>query len=199
MHQQITITERANGRFNNTNLESRMYVDNICYIFGEIDDETAYNIVQQLQYLEAKDPEQDITIVINSPGGSVSAGLAIFDVMCGVQNDINTVCVGKAASMGAFLLAGGTKGKRQIYPNAEVLIHQPLGGAQGQATEIEIVAEHIKKTKKTLNQILSANTGKSEKEVAKDTDRDNWMSSLEAVKYGICDEVISTKEVKKAN
>lgn len=199
MHQQITITERANGRFNNTNLESRMYVDNICYIFGEINDETAYNIVQQLQYLEAKDPNKDITIVINSPGGSVSAGLAIYDVMCGVQNDINTVCVGRAASMGAFLLAAGTKGKRQIYPNAEVLIHQPLGGAQGQATEIEIVAEHIKKTKKNLNVMLAEMTGKTEKEVAKDTDRDNWMTSLEALDYGLVDEVIFKAETKKAN
>ena len=154
-------------------MTSRLFEDRIIYLFGEVCDEQAYTVIQQLYYLSAKDQESDITLIINSPGGSVSSGLAIYDVMQSIPNDVITVCVGIAASMGAFLFSGGAKGKRYIYPNAEVMIHQILGSAQGQATDINITAEHIKRTKLTLNKYLAKHTGKSLARVQKDTERDN--------------------------
>ena len=159
----------------------------------EVSDDLASLVVAQLLYLEAEDNSKDITIYINSPGGSVTAGMAIYDTMQYIKCDVNTICIGMAASMGAFLLAGGTKGKRYALPNAEIMIHQPSGGAQGQATEIQIVAEQILKTKKKLNEILSQNTGKSYEEIARDTERDNWMTSQEALEYGIIDTVVTNR------
>ena len=165
---------------------------------GEIDDNVANTVVAQLIYLEGKNPDKDIYIYINSPGGSVSAGLAIYDTIQYIKCDVSTICIGLAASMGAFLLSSGTKGKRFALPNSEILIHQPLGGAQGQASDIEIQAKHIKKIKETLNSILSKNTGKALKDVEKDTDRDNWMSAEEAKKYGLVDEIFVSRKEKKA-
>ena len=144
----------------------------------------------QLLFLESEDPSKDISLYINSPGGSISAGMAIYDTMQYIKCDVSTICVGMAASMGAFLLAGGTKGKRKALPNAEILIHQPLGGAQGQATEIEIAARHIIRTKERMNRLLAQNTGKSYDDLVKDTDRDNWMTAQEAVEYGLIDSVV---------
>ena len=144
----------------------------------------------QLLFLESEDPSKDISLYINSPGGSISAGMAIYDTMQYIKCDVSTICVGMAASMGAFLLAGGTKGKRKALPNAEILIHQPLGGAQGQATEIEIAARHIIRTKERMNRLLAQNTGKSYEDLVKDTDRDNWMTAQEAVEYGLIDSVV---------
>jgi ATP-dependent Clp protease protease subunit len=146
--------------------------------------------VAQLLFLESEDPSKDISLYINSPGGSISAGMAIYDTMQYIKCDVSTICVGMAASMGAFLLAGGTKGKRKALPNAEILIHQPLGGAQGQATEIEIAARHIIRTKERMNRLLAQNTGKSYEDLVKDTDRDNWMTAQEAVEYGLIDSVV---------
>ena len=154
---------------------------------------TASTVVAQLLFLESEDPGKDIHMYINSPGGSVTAGMAIYDTMNYVKCDVSTTCIGMAASMGAFLLSSGAKGKRYALPNAEVMIHQPLGGAQGQATEIQIAAEHILKTKKKLNQILADNAGKPVEEVEKDTDRDNWLSADEAKEYGLIDEVIKDR------
>ena len=154
---------------------------------------TASLVVAQLLFLESEDPGKDIHMYINSPGGSVTAGMAIYDTMNYVKCDVSTTCIGMAASMGAFLLSSGAKGKRYALPNAEVMIHQPLGGAQGQATEIQIAAEHILKTKKKLNQILADNAGKPVEEVEKDTDRDNWLSADEAKEYGLIDEVIKDR------
>ena len=150
-------------------------------------------VVAQLLFLEAEDPGKDIHMYINSPGGSVTAGMAIYDTMNYVKCDVSTTCIGMAASMGAFLLSSGAKGKRYALPNAEVMIHQPLGGAQGQATEIQIAAEHILKTKKKLNEILAENSGQPVEVVEKDTDRDNWMSAEEAKEYGLVDQVIKQK------
>ena len=149
-------------------------------------------IVAQLLFLEADDPDKDIQLYINSPGGSVTAGMAIYDTMQYIKCDVSTVCIGMAASMGAFLLSGGAKGKRFALPNAEIMIHQPLGGAQGQATEIQIAAEHILRTRKTLNSILAANTGKPLEVIQADTERDNFMSAAEAKEYGLIDEVIAS-------
>ena len=173
---------------------SRLLEDRIVFISGEIDDATANTVVAELVYLEAKNPDKDICIYINSPGGSVTAGMAIYDTMKYVKCDVSTICVGLAASMGAFLLAGGTKGKRFCLPNSEVMIHQPLGGAQGQASDIEITAKHIINTKKKMIDMLSENTGNDRDKVAKDVDRDYYMSADEAVAYGIVDKVI--KRVK---
>ena len=172
---------------------SRLLTDRILFLGEEINDAVASTVVAQLLFLESEDPGKDIHMYINSPGGSVTAGMAIYDTMNYVKCDVSTTCIGMAASMGAFLLSSGAKGKRYALPNAEVMIHQPLGGAQGQATEIQIAAEHILKTKKKLNQILADNAGKPVEEVEKDTDRDNWLSADEAKEYGLIDEVIKDR------
>ncbi len=172
---------------------SRLLKDRIIFIGEEITEHTASLAVAQLLFLEAEDADKDISIYINSPGGSVTAGMAIYDTMQYIKPEISTICVGMAASMGAFLLSAGTKGKRYALPNAEIMIHQPLGGAQGQASDIKIHAEHIIKTKEKLNRILSANTGKPLDIIEKDTDRDNFMSADEACEYGIIDKVIKSR------
>ena len=173
---------------------SRLLKDRIIFLGEEVNDTTASLIVAQMLFLESEDPGKDIHLYINSPGGSVTAGMAIYDTMQYIKCDVSTICIGMAASMGAFLLAGGTKGKRYILPNAEVMIHQPSGGARGQATEIQIVAEQILKTKKKLNQMLSDNTGQPLDKVAEDTERDNWMDAQEALDYGIIDSIIKNRE-----
>ena len=172
---------------------SRLLKDRIIFLGEEINDATASVVVAQLLFLESEDPGKDIHMYINSPGGSVTAGMAIYDTMNYVKCDVSTTCIGMAASMGAFLLSSGAKGKRYALPNAEIIIHQPLGGAQGQATEIQIAAEHILKTKKKLNDILAANSGQPVEVVEKDTDRDNWMSADEAKEYGLVDQVIKQR------
>ena len=172
---------------------SRLLKDRIIFLGEEINDAVASTVVAQLLFLESEDPGKDIHMYINSPGGSVTAGMAIYDTMNYVKCDVSTTCIGMAASMAACLLSSGAKGKRYALPNAEVMIHQPLGGAQGQATEIQIAAEHILKTKKKLNQILADNAGKPVEEVEKDTDRDNWLSADEAKEYGLIDEVIKDR------
>ncbi len=168
---------------------SRLLEDRIIFLTGEINDAVADTVVAELIYLEGKDPGKDICLYINSPGGSVSAGLAIYDTMNYIKCDVQTICIGLAASMGAFLLSSGTKGKRFALPNSEVMIHQPLGGAQGQASDIKIMADHILKTKKKLNTILSQNTGKPYEVIERDTDRDNYLSAEEAKEYGLVDEI----------
>ena len=173
---------------------SRLLKDRIIFLGDEVNDDTASIVVAQLLFLEAEDPEKDIHLYINSPGGSVTAGMAIYDTMHYIKSDVSTVCIGVAASMGAFLLAGGAKGKRYILPNAEVMIHQPLGGAKGQASDIEIAAKNIIRTKEKLNRLLAENTGKSYDQVCIDTDRDNWMSAKEAVEYGLVDSVIESHD-----
>ena len=172
---------------------SRLLKDRIIFLGEEINDAVASTVVAQLLFLESEDPGKDIHMYINSPGGSVTAGMAIYDTMNYVRCDVSTTCIGMAASMGAFLLSSGAKGKRYALPNAEIMIHQPLGGAQGQATEIQIAAEHILKTKKKLNEILAANSGKPVEVVEKDTDRDNWLSADEAKEYGLIDNVIKER------
>ncbi|MBQ7703403.1 MAG: ATP-dependent Clp endopeptidase proteolytic subunit ClpP [Firmicutes bacterium] len=172
---------------------SRLLKDRIVFIGGEITEEMASAVVAQLLFLEAEDPDKDICMYINSPGGSVSAGLAIYDTMKYIKPEISTIAIGLAASMGAFLLQAGTKGKRYSLPNAEIMIHQPLGGAQGQAEDIRIQAEHILKVREKLNAIIAENTGRPLEEVAKDTDRDNFMTAEEAVAYGLIDEVITSR------
>ena len=169
---------------------SRLLIDRIIFIDEEITEHTASVIVAQLLFLEAQDPEKDINIYINSPGGLVSAGLAIYDTMKFIKPEISTICVGTAASMAAVLLSAGTKGKRYVLPNSEVMIHQPLGGAQGQATDIKITADHIIELKAKLNKILATNTGQKLSVIEKDTDRDNYLSAEDAVKYGIADKVL---------
>ena len=176
---------------------SRLLEDRIIFLTGEIDDNTANIVIAQLIYLEGKNPDKDIFFYINSPGGSVSAGMAIYDTMKYIKCDVSTICIGLAASMGAFLLSSGTKGKRFALPNSEIMIHQPLGGAQGQASDIEIQAKHIKNIKNKLNKILSENSGKTIKESEKDTDRDNFMSAEEAKEYGLIDEIFVTRKTKK--
>ncbi len=168
---------------------SRLLEDRIIFLTGEINDAVADTVVAQLIYLEGKDPDKDICLYINSPGGSVSAGLAIYDTMNYIKCDVSTICIGLAASMGAFLLSSGTKGKRYALPNSEIMIHQPLGGAQGQASDIKIQAEHILKTKRRLNTILAMNSGKPYEQLEKDTDRDNYLSAQEAKAYGLIDEI----------
>ena len=170
---------------------SRLLKERIIFLGEEVNDVSASVIVAQLLFLEADDPDKDIQLYINSPGGSVTAGMEIYDTMQYLQCDVSTVCIGMAASMGAFLLAGGKKGKRFALPNAEIMIHQPSGGAQGQATEIQIAAEHILRTKQKLNEILAANTGQSLETIKADTERDNFMSADEAKAYGLIDEVIA--------
>ncbi len=170
---------------------SRLLKDRIIFLADEVNDTTASVIVAQLLFLAAEDPEKDIHFYINSPGGSVSAGLAIYDTMQYIKPNVSTICVGMAASMGAFLLAGGEKGKRFALPNSEIMIHQPLGGARGQASDIQIHAEHILKTKKKLNEMLAENSGQPLDVVTKDTDRDNYMSAQEAVDYGLIDKIVT--------
>ena len=170
---------------------SRLLKERIIFLGEEVNDTSASIIVAQLLFLEAEDPSKDIHLYINSPGGSVSAGFAIYDTMKYIKCDVSPICIGMAASMGAFLLAGGTKGKRFALPNSEIMIHQPSGGARGQATEIKIVAENILKTKKKLNEILAANTGRSIEEIERDTERDNYMSAEEAKAYGLIDEILT--------
>ncbi len=170
---------------------SRLLKERIVFLGEEVTDVSASLIVAQLLFLESEDPNKDIHLYINSPGGSVTAGMAIYDTMNYIKCDVSTICVGMAASMGAFLLAGGAKGKRLALPNAEVMIHQPSGGARGQATEIQIVAENILRTKKKLNEILAANTGQPYEVIERDTDRDNYMTAEEALKYGLIDRVIT--------
>lgn len=169
---------------------SRLLNDRIIVLSDEVNDATASLVIAQLLFLEGQDSTKDISLYINSPGGSVSAGLAIYDTMQYIKCDVSTICMGMAASMGAFLLSSGAKGKRYVLPNAEVMIHQPSGGAQGQASEIEITAKHILKTKERLNRILSENTGKPIEQIAIDTDRDNWLDAEEAVAYGLVDKVM---------
>ena len=172
---------------------SRLLKDRIIFIGEEINEHVASTVVAQLLFLEAEDPDKDICIYINSPGGSVSAGMAIYDTMKYIRPEISTIAIGMAASMGAFLLSAGTKGKRYALPNAEIMIHQPLGGTQGQAEDIRIHAEHILSIRSKLNSILAENTGRPLEEVARDTDRDNYMSAEEAVKYGLIDRVITSR------
>ena len=168
---------------------SRLLEDRIIFLTGKINDQVADAIVAQLIYLEGKDPDKDISLYINSPGGSVSAGLAIYDTMNYIRSDVSTICIGLAASMAAFLLSSGAKGKRYALANSEVMIHQPLGGAQGQASDIKIMADHILKTKRKLNEILAKNSGKPYEIVERDTDRDNYLSAEEAKEYGLVDQI----------
>ena len=183
----IEQTSRGERSFD---IYSRLLKERIIFLGEEVNDVSANLVVAQLLFLESEDPSKDISLYINSPGGSISAGMAIYDTMQYIKCDVSTICVGMAASMGAFLLAGGTKGKRKALPNAEILIHQPLGGAQGQATEIEIAAKHIIRTKERMNRLLAENTGKTYDELVRDTDRDNWMTAQEAVEYGLIDSVV---------
>ena len=171
---------------------SRLLKERIIFLGEEVTDASASVIIAQLLFLEGEDPEKDIHLYINSPGGSVSAGLAIYDTMQYIKCDVSTICIGMAASMGSFLLSGGAKGKRFALPNSEIMIHQPLGGAKGQATEIKIAAEHILKTRDRLNKILAANTGQSLEQIEIDTERDNFLSAQEAKEYGLVDEVITS-------
>ena len=173
---------------------SLLLKERIIMLSGEITDDTATLIVSQLLYLSSVDSKKDISIYINSPGGSVTAGMAIYDTMQLIDNDIRTICVGLAASMGAFLLAGGTKGKRYALPNSEIMIHQPLGGAKGQVTDIEILTKRLLLTKKNMNKILAQNTDKDEKQIELDTERDNFMNAYEALEYGLIDKVLTKKE-----
>ena len=175
---------------------SRLLNDRIIMLSDEVNDSTASLVVAQLLYLEGQDPDKDISLYINSPGGSISAGMAIHDTMKYIKCDVSTICMGMAASMGAFLLASGTKGKRLALPNAEIMIHQPLGGAQGQASDIEIQAKQIQKIKSKINKILSEQTGKPLSQVEKDTDRDYYMSALESKEYGLIDRVIEKRQKK---
>lgn len=172
---------------------SRLLKERIIFLGEEVNDVSASLVVAQLLFLESEDPKKDINLYINSPGGSVTAGMAIYDTMNYIKCDVETICIGMAASMGAFLLSGGTKGKRLALPNAEIMIHQPSGGAQGQATEINIVAEHILKTRKKLNEILASNTGQPLEKIEIDTERDNYMSAQDAMEYGLIDKVITNR------
>ena len=183
------IVEQTSRGERSYDIYSRLLEDRIIFLSGEIDDAVANTVVAQLIYLEAKDPNKDINLYINSPGGSVSAGLAIYDTMNYIKCDVSTICIGMAASMGAFLLSSGARGKRYALPNSEIMIHQPLGGAQGQASDIKIAAEHILRTKQKLNTILAQNSGRPLSEIERDTDRDNYLSAEDAVNYGLIDKV----------
>lgn len=183
------VVEQSSRGERSYDIYSRLLEDRIIFLSGEINDIMANTIVAQLIYLEAKDIGKDISLYINSPGGSVSAGMAIYDTMQYIKCDVSTICIGLAASMGAFLLSSGAKGKRFALPNSEIMIHQPLGGAQGQASDIKIQAEHILKIREKMNRILSENTGKSVAEIERDTDRDNYLTADEAQRYGLIDKV----------
>ena len=185
------VVEQTSRGERSYDIYSRLLKERIIFLGEEVNETTASLTVAQMLFLESEDPGKDIHLYINSPGGVVTAGLAIYDTMQYIKCDVSTICIGMAASMGAFLLAGGAKGKRFALPNAEIMIHQPSGGAKGQATEIQIAAENILKTKKKLNEILAANTGKSIEQIAADTERDNYMSAQEAVAYGLIDSIIT--------
>ncbi|MDN7228677.1 ATP-dependent Clp endopeptidase proteolytic subunit ClpP [Planococcus liqunii] len=190
-----TVIEQTSRGERAYDIYSRLLKDRVIMLGSGIDDNVANSIVAQLLFLEAEDPDKDISIYINSPGGSITAGMAIYDVMQFIKPDVQTVCIGMAASMGAFLLAAGTKGKRYALPNAEVMIHQPLGGAQGQATEIEIAAKRILHLREKLNEILSERTGQPLEVISKDTDRDNFMTAERAVEYGLVDQIITRNKM----
>ena len=187
------VIEQTNRGERQYDIFSRLLNDRIIVLSDEVNDTTASLVVAQLLFLEGQDADKDISLYINSPGGSVTAGLAIYDTMQYIKCDVSTICMGMAASMGAFLLSSGAKGKRLALPNSEIMIHQPLGGARGQATEIQIVANHIIKTREKLNRILAENTGKSIEQIALDTERDNYLSAQEAMEYGIVDKVIKNR------
>ncbi len=187
------VVEQTSRGERSYDIYSRLLKDRIIFLGEEIDDHISSLVVAQLLFLEAEDPDKDICIYINSPGGSVTAGMAIYDTMQYIKCDVSTICVGLAASMGAFLLSSGAKGKRFALPNAEVMIHQPLGGAKGQASDVQLHAQWLLKTKEKLNRILSENTGKALADIEKDTDRDNFMSAVEAAEYGLIDKVIISK------
>ena len=187
------VVEQTNRGERSYDIFSRLLNDRIIVLSDEVNDATASIVVAQLLYLEGQDPDKDISLYINSPGGSVTAGMAIYDTMQYIKCDVSTICMGMAASMGAFLLSSGAKGKRFALPNSEIMIHQPLGGARGQATEIKIVAGHILKTRERLNRILAENTGKDIEEIARDTERDNYLTAQEAMEYGLVDKVIAKR------
>ena len=191
------IEQTSRGGERSYDIYSRLLKERIIFLADEVNDQTASLVVAQLLFLESEDPNKDIQLYINSPGGSVTAGMAIYDTMNYIKCDVSTICIGMAASMGAFLLSSGSKGKRLALPNSEVMIHQPSGGAKGQATEIQIVAENILKTKKKLNEILAANTGQSVEKIAEDTERDNFMSAEEAKAYGLIDEIVESRNAAK--
>ena len=184
------VIEKTQGGERSYDLYSRLLKDRIIFLGDEVTDASANSIIAQMLFLDAEDPNKDIFFYINSPGGSVSAGLAIYDTMKYIKCDVNTICVGMAASMGAFLLAGGTKGKRFALPNSEIMIHQPLGGTRGQATDMKIAVDHMMRTKEKLTRMLAENSGKDYDTVLKDTDRDNWLSAQEAKEYGLIDAVM---------
>ncbi len=188
------VVEKTGRGERSYDIYSRLLKDRIIMLSGEVNDAVASSIIAQMLFLEAEDPEKDIYFYINSPGGVVTAGMAMYDTMNYIRPDIVTICVGQAASMGAFLLSSGSKGKRYALPHARIMIHQPLGGAQGQATDIEIQAREILRIKAELNKLLAANTGQTVKKIEKDTDRDNFMSAAESVDYGMIDEVLTKKE-----
>ncbi len=187
------VVEQTSKGERSYDIYSRLLKDRIIFLGDEVNDTTASLIIAQLLFLESEDPSKDISLYINSPGGSVTAGMGIYDTMNYIKCDVSTICCGMAASMGAFLLAGGAKGKRYALPNSEIMIHQPLGGARGQATEIKIVADHIIKTREKLNRILSENSGQPLEVIERDTERDNYMSADEAVAYGLIDSVIKSR------
>ena len=191
------VVEQTSRGERSYDIYSRLLKDRIIFLGEEVNSTSASIVVAQLLFLEAEDPEKDIHLYINSPGGEITSGMAIYDTMQYIKCDVSTVCIGMAASMGAFLLAGGAKGKRYALPNAEIMIHQPLGGARGQATDIEISAKHILRTKERLNKILAANTGQEFETIAADTERDNWKSAQEAMEYGLIDAVISSHSDEK--
>ena len=187
------VVEQTNRGERSYDIFSRLLNDRIVFLSDEVNDTTASLVVAQMLFLEASDPDKDISFYINSPGGSVTAGMAIYDTMQFIKCDVSTICIGMAASMGAFLLSSGTKGKRFALPHSEVMIHQPLGGARGQASDIQIQAEQILKTKATLNRILAENTGKPLEIIERDTDRDNYMTATEAMEYGLIDRVLTKR------
>ena len=189
-----TVVEQTNRGERAYDIYSRLLNDRIIFLSDEVNDVTASLVIAQLLFLEAQDPDKDICLYINSPGGSVSAGLAIYDTMNFIKCDVSTICVGMAASMGAFLLSAGAKGKRLALPNSEIMIHQPLGGMQGQASDIKIHADHIIATREKLNKILAKNTGRSLEEIERDTDRDNFLSAQAALEYGLIDRVIEKRD-----
>ena len=193
------IEQTSRGGERSYDIYSRLLKERIIFLADEVNDQTASLVVAQLLFLESEDPIKDIQLYINSPGGSVTAGMAIYDTMNYIKCDVSTICIGMSASMGAFLLSSGAKGKRLALPNAEVMIHQPSGGAKGQATEIQIVAENILKTKKKLNEILAANTGQDVEKVTQDTERDNFMTAEEAKAYGLIDEIVVSRNDTKEN
>ena len=187
------VVEQTNRGERSYDIYSRLLKERIIFLGEEVNNVTANLIVAQLLFLESEDPNKDISFYINSPGGSISDGMAIYDTMQYIKCDVSTICIGMAASMGAFLLSGGTKGKRYALPNAEIMIHQPSGGARGQATDIQIVADQILRTKQKLNEILAANTGQPLERIAADTDRDNYMTAEEAKEYGLIDELVKSR------